>query len=221
MLATTSCVPKDVSEFPLCVFAKNGNYKVCIKNKNFEDLEEQESRIQQITICFLESFFTDPEEVLGIYASPAPTCGKASSNPFKLQLARNKMIKSRFGKLSVKDGKAQTLTIRKKHWSKIFNENIYDENYEIRVLLEVQDQDQEKRIFHLKDLKIAHFDRGSESSYQLQFHKTVKKLENEIAKYAENKRNKAFSVQVPKVLIAGSSQNRNFWDKIVSSLSTN
>jgi len=42
MLATTNLIPKDVSEYLLGEFSKNGNYKVCVKDEDFVDLEEQE-----------------------------------------------------------------------------------------------------------------------------------------------------------------------------------
>jgi len=77
-------------------------------------------------------------------------------------------------------------------------------------------QDPETHTFHLKDLKVEHFDQWSENRYELQFRQTAVKLEDAAIRYTQKKRKKVFSVQMPKVLAIGSSQNRNFWNKILS-----
>lgn len=196
----SSSASSEIPAFPSCVFKKNGDYKVCLKEEGFVDLEEQNQRIRQITICFLENFFTDPNEVIKKIESPDPTT-PGTNRAYKAPpgYERDEAIKNRYGKLVVKGKVAKTLTISQECWRTIFNEKFHKEDYQVRVLLEIEEP-KIHQVFHLKGLSVDRFDVSSD--YELKFRMIAYKMEQKAINYALKKRWYPYSIQMPKVTAA-------------------
>jgi hypothetical protein len=174
------------AEYPLCVFQKDGEYKVCVKDEDYVEIEEQGEKIRQITIRFIESYFLDPVETIKILSSDS--MGKLGDEQRE---DRIRAIGCRFGRLYVRDMRALALTIDRKLWRRIFKDQ---KDNRIRVLLEVVGP-KVHNIFHLKIVQVDCFELISK--YPEQFRKAVEKIQYKCASYASKPHK--YTIQIPNV----------------------